>query len=182
MKNTDKPVLAPLPGQNIPVKMTEDESFTNSENIINDSSVKSEAHENPMNDSVQDNLNSGSAGNTSEAAPPQNDFAASPYSYGVEGAIPQPAAKDNSWAGIVSLIIGILSVLSFGSVSFIVILAIVFGVIGIKSSKRKLAIAGIVLAVISVLIFAALVVMIFFGFWNVMPLIDESVMQGVFSL
>lgn len=175
VKNTVKPVLAPLPGQTTPIHTEKNESVTNNENVFNGSSVKDESYIDSSNGDVRND-------NTQKTVPPQSAPVASPYSYGVQGAIPQPVAKDNSWAGIVSLVMGILSVLSCGAGTIVVVLAIVFGVIGLKTSKRKLSIAGIVLAVISLLIFIALVALMVFGFWSAMPLIDEAVLNEVFSL
>lgn len=183
VKSVEKPILAPLPGQNMPVKIEENEADTNSQSSVNDNPVNNnESRGNFANGIVQNNLNGGSANNASQNVPMQNAPAVSPYSYGMEGAISQPVKKDNSWAGTVSLIMGILSVLSCGAGTLVVILAIVFGVIGLKTSKRKLAIAGIVLSVISVIIFIALVAMAFVGFWSAMPLIDEAAMEGIFQL
>ena len=77
-------------------------------------------------------------------------------------ATPQPQApvsdeqKDKSGYSIASLVLGIVSLLPCCCINLVTtVLAIIFGVLGLKSSKKGMAIAGIVLA--SVGIFMAII-------------------------
>ena len=66
-----------------------------------------------------------------------------------------PGQKDRSWAGITALILGLISMLAWllpicgGPTS---IAALVFGLLGLTSSRRGLAIAGLVLGGIGLML------------------------------
>lgn len=85
------------------------------------------------------------------------DYGYSPYDTGY--ARPGDPAKD--WAAITSLVTGITSALScfcgsfFIPILFAVLLApaaVVFGIIGLKSRQRGMAIAGLILGIVMVLL------------------------------
>lgn len=158
VKTIVKPVLAPLPGQIIPP------------------SEPVPAAKNETTESVQNEARQEESPNEAEPAP-----AGAPYSYNYNSAPnpPAPAQKDNSWAGTVSLIMGILSLLSCGGATLCVILAVIFGIMGRKTRKRKSAIAGIILSVISVIIFVLLIAAIITG---LMPSEFYYVYNGISSM
>jgi hypothetical protein len=91
--------------------------------------------------------------------PPMDTFPEMPVAV-----TPPAVASDGSGYAITSLVIGILG-LCFGFVPIcgviLVIIGIILGIMGLKSRQRNLAIAGIVLNVISLCI--AVTFMIFFG-------------------
>lgn len=69
-------------------------------------------------------------------------------------------AKDTSgWKGIVSLVCGILGIFTFGLAS---IPAIIFGALGLGRGKKNqgLALAGLILGIVTIFLFAMLVVLI----------------------
>lgn len=150
VKSVKKPVYAPLPGQEAP----------------------------PVNPPVQ------------QSAPVQNNFndpnmqyqnvPPNGYNYGAPGAVtPPPPVNDNSWASISSLVLGIFSVLSCGTATLFIILSIAFGIVGLKSPKRGLSIAGIVLSVLSVAIIVLLFIAIIIG---LMPSEFYYVFNGISSI
>lgn len=59
--------------------------------------------------------------------------------------------KSRNWAAITSIIL-VLSFFLFPLALLIAIPAIIFGIIGLKSERRKLAVAGIILNIISLLV------------------------------
>lgn len=74
------------------------------------------------------------------------------------------AARDNSWAAITSLVIGILGLCGMWLPLcgwLFPIAGVIFGIIGIKSRQRTLAIIGIVL---SGLVLLGLILISIFGF------------------
>jgi len=76
----------------------------------------------------------------------------------------QSEKKDSSGFAVASLVLGIISLLPICCVNLITaILAFIFGLISLKSSKKGLAIAGIVLSIIAVLIAVVTIIFTFIG-------------------
>lgn len=146
VKNYVKPVLAPLPGQKILPSEPIPTAEVKTDEPANDEQIPEIKQEEAPKDPEQFPINAPSA-----------------YNYNSAPNASAPVQKDNSWAGTVSLIMGILSVCSFGSGTLCVILAIIFGAMGRKTKKRKSAVAGIILAVISVVLFIVLIAAIVLG-------------------
>ena len=91
------------------------------------------------------------APNGGSAAPSYNSTAYTPGGY---YAVPKPGDAGKDWAAITALVCGILSIpccLAYGAGTIIGIAAIVFGIIGIKSTKKGMAIAGLICGVLGLL-------------------------------
>lgn len=81
----------------------------------------------------------------------------------------QPTQKDNSGFAIASLILGILGVIPCCCANIVpAVLALIFGIIGLKSSKKGMAIAGIILSVIG-LVFTVIIAISYIVGYSVMP-------------
>jgi len=82
--------------------------------------------------------------------------------------IPEPEQKDNSGFAIASLVLGIVSIVvcCCGINLITAILAIIFGVLGLRSSKKGLAIAGIITAAVSIFFLILLIILYFIGIFE----------------
>ena len=83
------------------------------------------------------------------AAPNYSNYTPAGY-YGA----PKPGEQSKDWAAITALVCGILSIpccLAYGAGVLVAIAAVVFGIIGIKSTKKGMAIAGLICGVVGLL-------------------------------
>jgi hypothetical protein len=74
-----------------------------------------------------------------------------------------PQVKDRSGMSVASLILGIISIPCCVTVyvgALFGVLAIIFGALGIKSSKRGMAVAGIICGVVGLLLFAFMLIVV----------------------
>jgi len=78
-------------------------------------------------------------------------------------AVPAPSSKENpTWAATTSLVLGIIGVTICYWAFIPALLALIFGIIGLKSTQRGLSIAGIVLGIIGML--TCIVVIIIYAY------------------
>ena len=111
----------------------------------------------PVNENVivnTDVINEKLQAPVSEASNDQSETASSPFAQPYVKTPPmQNEKKDYSGFAIASLVLGIVSVLPLCCVNVITaILGIIFSLISIKSSKKGMAIAGLILSIIAIII------------------------------
>ncbi len=98
-----------------------------------------------------------------------------PYTPGGYYAAPPTGDRSKDWAAITALVCGILSIpccMCYGAGGIIGLAAIVFGIIGLKSSKKGMSIAGLICGVIGFL-FGIYMLVAFVGLLNSPEFLQE---------